>query len=331
MFGMNWKKIVILVPLLFVFLISTFSYEVSFAQKKEYPEKAIKLVVVTQPGGLTDLGTRAWSDEFSKRLGVPVVILNQGGGAGTLATADASKAKPDGYTLLSGSQTPLIIGPTINPNLPYNSMKDFIPIGTYGITPTLIVVNSSSPFKTIEEILDHAKKNPGKLNCGSAGIGTISQFDLELVKFYKKLDIVHVPFKGAAAAVTALLGNHVDLLFVVYPPLPGHLKAGRLRGLATTSKIKEFPDIPLFSEKGLAQAGMATWVGLFAPAKIPKNVHMKLVNTFREVANDPGVIQKMEAVGFAPYYFGPDAVAKLMKEELVIASEIAKKAEIKGE
>jgi len=313
-----------------IFLILILSVEGSFAQKKGYPEKAIKLIVGTQPGGLIDLGARAWSDDLAKKLGVPVIISNQGGGGGTLALTDASKAKPDGYTLAAASQTPVVISPAIT-NLPYDSTRDFVPIGAFGVTPTLIVVNSSSNFKTMEELLDYAKKNPGKLNCGSAGVGTISHFDLELIKFYQKVDIVHVPFKGSTPAVTAILGNHVDLLCIALPALPGHLKAGRIRGLATTTKIKEFPDIPLFSEKGLAQAGMATWAGFFAPAKIPRDVHKKLAVAFEEVVKDAGVIQRLEGVGFSPYYVGPDALAKLIKEELERTSEIAKKAGIKQE
>ena len=299
------------------------------AQAKEYPEKAIKLVVGTQPGGLIDLGARAWSDEFAKGLGVPVVIFNQGGGGGTLALTDVSKSTPDGYTLAAASQTPTVIAPALTPNLPYNASRDFVPIGAFGVTPSLIIVNAGSPFKTVEELLDYAKKNPGKLNCGTAGVGTISHFDLELVKATHRIDLVHVPFKGSTPAVTALLGNHVDLLFITLPALPGHLKAGRMRGLATTTKIRQFPEIPLYSEKGLSEAGMETWAALFAPAKIPKNVHQKLSIVFGEVVKSPAVGQKLENVGFTPRYISPDSLAKLMKEESMRAAEIVQKAGMK--
>jgi len=310
---------------------STLSLRESSAQKG-YPEKAIKLIVGTQPGGLIDLGARAWSDDLSKKLGVPILIQNQGGGGGTLALTDASKAKPDGYTLAAASQTPIVISPTVTPGgLPYDSAKDFVPIGAFGITPTLIVVNSTSPFKTIEELLDYAKKNPGKLNFGSAGVGTISHFDLELIKIYARIDVAHVPFKGSTPAVSALLGNHVDALIIALPALPGQIKAGRIRGLATTTKINDFPDIPLFSEKGLKEAGMATWAGFFAPAKISPEVHKKLAQAFESVVKDQAVIRKLENVGFTSYYLGPDALAKLIKEELISTAEIAKKAGIKPE
>jgi tripartite-type tricarboxylate transporter receptor subunit TctC len=324
------KKIAIFLLSLIVLMLG-FSFKKSFPQEKEYPDKAIKIIVGTQPGGISDLGTRAWSDEFSKKLGVPVAIINQSGGGGTVAMVDTSTARPDGYTLATVTNTPMVVSPAITPNLPYDSTKDFIPIGAFGVTPILVAVNSNSPFKTIEELLDYAKKNPGKLNCGSAGTGTIAHFDLELIKFYAKVNIDHVPFKASPAAVTALLGNHIDLLVPALPPAIGHLKAGRIRGLLTTHKAKEFPNIPLFSEKGLAQAGIGVWLGLFAPAKIPKKVHSKLVETFEMVVKGQDVIRKLENVGLAPFYIGPDVLSKLVKEEFVKISEIAKIAGIKAE
>lgn len=331
MFRKGWKKIGLFTALLTAFLILTFSFKESLAQRGEYPSKIIKIIVTSAAGGLTDMGVRAWSDEAAKRLGVPVVIFNQAGGAGTLATAEASKAKPDGYTLLASSQAAMVVGPAINPNLPYDTARDFTPICTFGTTPQLIAVNSTAPFKNFEELLDYAKKNPGKLNCASPGVGTISHFDLELIKFYEKVDMVHVPFKSTPPALAAVLGNHVDVLFIPLPPIVGHLRAGRLRGLLTTTRLKEFPDIPLYSEKGLAQAGMASWAGVFAPAHIPTEIHKKLVETFEKVTKDPGVVKNLENVGYVSFYTGPEAVAKLMSEEFQKLSAIAKYAGIKQE
>jgi tripartite-type tricarboxylate transporter receptor subunit TctC len=297
---------------------------------KEYPAKPINLLVGTGPGGLIDLGARAWSDEFSKRIGVPLVISNMAGAGGTLAIADIAKATPDGYTLLAAGQPPVVIAPALS-KLPYQSDRDIVSIGAFGITPVLIVVNANSPFKSIEELIEHARKNPGKLNCGTAGIGTIAHFDLELIKVHLKIEIEHVPFKGSMPAVTALLGNHVDMLTLTLPALPGHLKAGRIRALATTTKIPQFPDIPLFSEKGLGGAGIATWAGFFAPAGIPKNAHQKLATVFAEVVKDPVVIQRLDNVGFTPFYLAPEQHMKLIREELKTMADIAKKAGIKAE
>lgn len=162
------KKTIIIVLSLIVLMLG-FSFKESFPQEKEYPDKPIKIIAATQPGGISDLGTRAWSDEFSKKIGVPVVVVNQGGGGGTVALVELSNAKPDGYTLATVVNNPFVITPVLTPNLPYDNIKDFIPIGTYGVTPMVVAVNSNSPFKTIEELLDYAKKNPGKLNWEAPG------------------------------------------------------------------------------------------------------------------------------------------------------------------
>jgi tripartite-type tricarboxylate transporter receptor subunit TctC len=277
------------------------------------------------------LATRTWTDEFSKALGVPVVVFNNPGGGGSVGAAEAAKADPDGYTLLGASQGPAAFSIALNPSLPYYTPRDFVPIGSFCAGATLIVVNSSSPFKTVDALLDNARKNPGKLNCGTAGVGVVSYFNFELVKYYAKVDITHVPFQGSPPAVTALLGNHVDLACLPLPPISGHLKAGRLRGLVTTVKLKEFSEIPLFSDRGLAEAEMVTWWGLFAPAKIPKEVHTKLATTFERVAKDPGVINKLEAIGYTSYYLDANTFDKLIRDDLKKMTEMVKTIGIKPE
>ena len=322
MFYKDLRKIGCLTVLFFIILILTFSE--SFAQKKEYPEKAIKLVVGTEPGGISDLGARALSDKFAEKLGVPVMIFNKPGGGGVDALVDVVNAKPDGYTLVTMTDGG-VIGQVISPNIPYDCSRDFIPIGTFGLTPTLIAVNSNSSFNTIEELLDYAKRNPKKLKCGTPGSNSFSHFNFELFKSYEKVDITGVPFKASPQAVTALLGNHVDLISSTLPPINGQLKAGRFRGLATTNKIKEFPNIPTFSEKGLTRELMGSWTGILAPTKIPQNVHKKLVEAFEKTVKDQEVIQKLEMVGFASYVIGPDAFAQLIKRKFENFSELVKK------
>ena len=321
------EKIVLGLLLLLSISILTLSVQDSFAQK--YPTKSIKIIAGTTPGGADDLATRTWTDEFSKAMGVPVVVFNHPGGGGSVGAAEAAKADPDGYTLLGASSGAMGFNTAMNPKLPYDTLRDFVPIGCFATAATLIIVNSNSPFKTIEELLDYARKNPGKLNCGSAGVGVISYFNYELFKYYAKVDISHVPFQGSPPAVTALLGNHVDLICLALGPVSGHIKAGRLRGLVTTVKIKEFPDIPLFSEKGLAEAGLVSWWAFFAPAKIPKEVHTKLAATFEKVAKDPAVTKKLENIGYNPYYLDPAAFDRLLRTDLKKMAEMVKTIGIK--
>lgn len=311
---------------LFFFILISFFGE-SFAQRKEYPSKPIRVISPVAPGGQSDLAARACSEELSKRLGVPVVIVNQEGGGGIIGASEVAKSKPDGYTLMSVPMNTMLISPAINPSLTYKP-KDFTPICTVAASPVLCAVNSSSPFNTIDALLDYGKKNPGKLNGGVPGSGTTGHLDQELFKYYADVDIVTVPFKGSPQAITALLGSHVDLYFGAFAPLAGHLKSGRVRGLLATNKLKDFPDIPLFSQKGLAQAGMTTWTGFVGPANLPREVQKTLADAFAEVMKQPGVLKSLENAGFTPYFLGSEAMSKLVNEESEKILTIVKRAHI---
>lgn len=309
--------------LCFLAILSTDSY----GQKKEYPERAVKILVGTTPGGVADLWTRAWSDEFSKILKVPVIVEAIGGASGMAALIEAAGAKPDGYTLNYVSQSQ-VVGYAISTKPGFDLFKDFVPIGAFGSFPTLVVVEKSSPFMSYEDLMDFAKKNPKKLKCGSAGATIISHFNFELLKHYAKVDIVMVPFKGSPPAITALLGKHVDLLSLSPSALIGLLQAGRVRALLATQRLKDFPDIPLFSEKGLTEAGMAAWSGLFAPSGIPEEIRKKLIDFFEKVFKNPDVIKRIENVGFNPGYQTPTDLAIQLKKDFGKISDVAKQAGI---
>jgi tripartite-type tricarboxylate transporter receptor subunit TctC len=299
----------------------------SFGQKKEYPERPIKIIVTTAAGGVGDLWVRAWSDEFSKMLKVPVVIVNEGGASGMTALIDAADAKPDGYTLVDITQS-LVVGFAVSSKPPFDLFKDFVPMGGFGSFPTLIVVEQSSPFMTYEDMLDFARKNPGKLKCATSGVTMVSHFNLELLKQHTKVDIVLIPFKTGPQALTAALGKHVDLLTLPPQSAVSLLKAGRLRALLTTQKLKDFPNVPLFSDKGLKEAGMSSWIGMFAPAGIPKEIHQKLINTFEKIAKDPVLIERIERLNFTPDYQTPEELAMTLKKDYEKIKAVAKQAGI---
>jgi tripartite-type tricarboxylate transporter receptor subunit TctC len=299
----------------------------SFGQKKEYPERPIKIIVTTTAGGVGDLWVRAWSDEFSKMLKVPVVIVNEGGASGMTALIEAADAKPDGYTLVDITQS-LVVGFALSAKPPFDLFKNFVPIGGFGSFPTLIVVEKSSPFMTYEDVIDYAKKNPGKLKCATSGITMVSHFNLELVKQYTKADIVLVPFKTGPQAVTAALGKHVDLLTIPPQSVVSLLKAGRLRALLTTQKLKDFPDVPLFSDRGLKEAGMSAWIGMFAPTGISSEIRKKLIDTFEKIAKDPTLMERIEKLSFTPDYQTPAELAATLKKDYEKIKAVAKQAGI---
>ncbi len=291
----------------------------SYGQKKEFPEREIKINCGTA-GSVSDLWTRTIADGLSKILKVPVVVANTAGGLSDKVAA--KKAKPDGYTLVYISQSNLVTVLT-NANPPVDLVKDFVPIGSLGNFPTLLVVESSSPFLTFEDLMNYAKKNPGKLNCGNAGL-LISYFNFELLKRYAKVDIQVVQFKGSSPATAALLGKHVDLLALSPTAIVGLMKAGRIRALLTTQKLKDFPNIPLFSEKGLTEAGMTAWSGLFAPASIPKDARNTLIEAFEKLAKDPNVIKRMESLDYSPDHLKAGELSVVLKQDLEKMGAIVK-------
>jgi len=322
------KKLIVLVSCCSLSLLVLFlaSHE-SYGAQKTYPDRAIKLMVGTAPGGVPDLWARAWTDEFSKALKVPVVIANIAGASTMGALIEAASAKPDGYTIATASQSN-VVGYSIASKPVVDLFKDFVPLGSFGSFPTVVAVEASSPFKTYEDLIDFAKKNPKKLKFGTAGATIISTFIFELLKQHANVDIVMVPFKGSPPAVNALLGKHVDLLSLSPSALMGLMKAGRVRALLTTRKMKEIPDVPTFIEKGLTDAAMPSWSGIMAPAGISPEIQRKLVDTFAKVVKDPNVVKRIEDLGFNTYYQSPQELTIQMKKDSEKLSAVAKRAGI---
>jgi tripartite-type tricarboxylate transporter receptor subunit TctC len=281
------------------------------AQGKEFPEKTIEIIAAT-PGSLGDLWIRSWGDEFSKLLKVPFVVVNKGGAMSQLI--QLSMAKPDGHTI-SYFSYPSMIAWDMAAKPPVDLFKDFSPLGAFGTYSALIAVEASSPFKTIEDLIDYAKKNPKKLKCGTPGQHLHDHFIFELLMEKTKTDFVTVPFTGSSEVVTALLGKHVDVIVLAPAALIGHMKAGRIRPLITVQKLKEFPDVPLFSQKGLGEAGIVSPTALIALSSTPKEAQNKLIDAFAKVAKDPKNIDKVEKLGFTGEYWSPTEMWARMKKD----------------
>ena len=271
------------------------------AQAQSYPSKPVRLIVPFPAGGATDLFARSLSQKLGEKLGQSLVVENRPGAGGTLGSDLAAKAVPDGYTLLLATSSTHSIGPNLNPRMPYDAVKDFTPISQVGNAPSIMLVPNSSPAKTVKEWIDHAKKNPGRLNYASSGNGTIVQLTAELFKSQADLFVVHIPYKGTALAIPDLISGKVDVLFDSLPTGLPHVRDGRLRALGvTTLKATPLaPGIPPIADV-LPGYESNTWFGLFGPKALPADVVNRVNTAANQVLQDPEVIDKLQRLGIEP-------------------------------
>ena len=257
-----------------------------------FPNKAVRIVVPFPPGNASDVAARALSDKLSQRLGQPVIIDNKAGAAGALGADFVAKAAPDGYTLMITSLSPIVISPHINKKLPYDALKDFVPVARIGYTSMILVVPTNFPVNTVPELLAYAKNNPGKLNYASVGAGTLSMLTMEVFKKSTNTDIMHVPYKGSAQAMTDLIGGTIPLMVDGMTSSYSHVKAGKLKALAIfASKRTELaPEIPTLRETGIPSLFDVTvdgWTGIFAPQGTPVALVNFLNQEINKVLEDP--------------------------------------------
>jgi tripartite-type tricarboxylate transporter receptor subunit TctC len=299
---------------------------VAQAAEREYPNREIEFVVSFPPGGPADTAARIIQPKMSTLLGVPVVVVNKTGGGGALGSDYVAKARPDGYTVYSATNSVLTISPVVVKDLPYR-MADFAPIGSYIADLGVITSRPNAPWKTLEEFVEYAKKNPGKLNYGSAGLGTVSFFTMELFKLSYGLDIAHVPFQGTGPAKNAILGGHVTLASSGFGSFAPLFKSGDLIPLVTTAskRVPAFPNVPTMAEKGFPEASLNIWMGLYVPAKTPKPVQDVLVKALAQAMKDPAVMSAVEKAGMEVDYRGQAETQKLLESETASVRKVAEK------
>ncbi|HEV7878510.1 tripartite tricarboxylate transporter substrate binding protein [Bradyrhizobium sp.] len=254
------------------------------AQAQTYPSRAITLVIPFAPGGSTSIVGRGIADKMSELLGEKVVVDNRPGAGGTVGTKAVARSDPDGYTLVLGYTGTLAIGPSLYKNAGYDPRKDFAPIGLIGNAPNSLVVHPSFPAKTIAELIAYAKANPGKVNFGSAGAGTVSHITGEYFAASAGIKLVHIPYKGTGPALTDLLGGHIPMAFAPIPASHPNVTAGKLRALAVTSTTRSslLPDVPTIAESVLPGFDASLYYGLAAPAGTPRPIIDKLNTALRD-------------------------------------------------
>ena len=288
------------------------------------------MVVPFGPGGTADIAARSYSDALSKLLKVPITVVNRAGGTGIQGTAYVIKGKKDGYTLLAATDTPLMVMPVISKEVTYDPLKDVIPLGHLGYAPAVFAVKSDSPFKTLAELVEYARKNPGKLKNASSGIGTESFFNLQLLCHKEKIKIATIPFKSGGETLVSLLGGHTDLSSSSLASLGSQLKAGALRGLAisTSKRHPDFPNIPTTAEAGYPEINLNVWLALYAPTGVPKQVVDVLIPAVEKAFKDPDVVQRAANAGLVVEYQGPGETRKLLESGLAIIKRIAPEADL---
>jgi len=296
--------------------------------QEAFPSRPIQITVPYPPGGTSDLTARFLSPRLAEILKQSVVVVNKPGGAGALGIQSVATAKPDGYAVLT-SPPAIVITPLISQK-PGFSLRDFAPLSLAVSTPNVITVKADAPFKTFEELVESARKNPGKLNYSSAGPGTTPHFVGELFKLETKTNLTHVPMGGEAPAVAGLLGGHVDVSFVSIGAVQKHLQAGTLRALATTyqKRLRDWPDVPTTREKGYPGILAVAWHGYFVPAKTPPEVAKKLEMALETALKDKDVIVQIEKTGMLVENLNAQEAARFLKEEEERWTRVAKAAGI---
>jgi tripartite-type tricarboxylate transporter receptor subunit TctC len=296
-----------------------------------YPAKPVRFVITFPAGGPTDVVVRLIGQGLTSEWGQPMIIDNRGGAGGIVGTEIVAKAAPDGYSFLVGTAGGMTINPALQPKLPYDSFRDFAPVGMLVMNPQILVAHPSVAAKNVKELVALAKAKPGQLNFASAGTGTATHLGLELLKLTTGLEAVHVPYKGGAPATADLIAGQVQLLWVSIPSVLPHVKSGRLRALAvsTAKRSGSAPDVPTVAESGYPGFEYANWNALFAPAKTPAAIVNKVNASVVKILNDPEVAQRLSSQGADPAPGTPDALARYMRSDYERWKKVIKAAGIK--
>jgi tripartite-type tricarboxylate transporter receptor subunit TctC len=285
--------------------------------KKPFPDRPLRYIVPFPPGGSTDIVARIVATALTETLGKQVVIDNRGGAGGTVGAEVAARATPDGYTLFACNIASLAVSPALYKKLGYDPVAGFAPIGLIGSTPNVLVVNPSVSAKTVAEFITLAKNAPGKINYGSAGVGTSPQLSMELFKSTAGIDLVHIAYKGAGPAVVDLMGGHVQAMFATVPSVIGGIRGGRIRALGVTSATRyaDLPDVPTIAESGMPGFEVTSWQGLCTPAGVPRPVLERLRTALVTALDMPDTKKQLADQGQQPTPMTAEKFAAYIRAE----------------
>ena len=291
---------------------------------QSYPAKPIRLVVGFTPSGGVDINARLLAPKITEYLGQQVIVENRPGAGTNIANEYVAKSQPDGYTLLVNTAA-LAINLSLYKKVAYEA-RDFAPVSVLSMSPNILVVHTSIPVKTVKEFIALAKSRPGQLNYSSSGSGTTQHLSGELFNLRTGIKMVHIPYRGTAPSLTALISGEVGLSFANIPAISAHVKAGRLRPIANLGpkRSDQLPQVPTMKEAGVPGVEVVVWYGVFAPAATPREVVAKLADTIARAARAPDMQQRLQDLGAEPVGNTPEEFTKLFREEVTRWAEVVK-------
>ena len=304
----------------------------AIAAHAAWPEKTVKIVVPWAPGGSTDILARTVAEKLTKSLGQPVIVENKPGASGNIGSDFVAKSPPDGYTLLFGSMSTHVINPGIMANMPFKGVDDFTPIALLALVTNTLVVHPSVPANNMKEFIAYAKANPGKVAYASAGPGSTNHLSAALLERMAGVQMLHVPYKGGAPAVTDTVGGQVQMFVTAGTQSLPHVKAGKLKILAVTEKNRSpmLKDVPTVAET-VPGYEMAVWYGAFAPKGLPAEIQKRLNTEINAIMMMPDVKARMEGMAVEPLNATPEAFAAMMRADLDKYTRLTKELNIKAE
>ncbi len=293
-----------------------------------YPEKPIRFIVPSAPGGSVDVLMRILVQQLSAQMGVAFVVENKPGASFVPGTMDIVKAAPDGYTLGYGNIVSLAINRTLLPRLPYDVEKDLTLVSNCVRVFNMLAVNNNLPVRTVQELIDYAKQNPGKLSNGSSGNGTTGHLGGELFKAMTGTEMVHVPYKGSAQAINDLISGNLQVIFDNVPSIGPHVKSGRVRGLGVSApkRAATFPDLPTIAEAGVPGYETNSWGGVIAPARLPRQVILRLHAEIKKALAAPAVAERYRQLDTEPDGGGPEEFLELVRRETPKWAEVIRRS-----
>jgi len=300
------------------------------AAQPGYPSKPIHIIVPFTPGGSTDILARSLGQALTGAWHQQVIVDNKPGAGGSIGAEAAAKSPADGYTLFMGHIGTLAVNPTLYTKLRYNPLTDFAPVALVAMVPNVLVVHPSVPARSVAELIALAKAKPGALTYSSGGIGSAANLAMEYFKLATDTHIVHIPYKGAAPAVTDLIGGQVSMTMTGLPPLLAHIRAGRVRalGVASSTRLAQLPDVPTIAESGVAGFEATQWYGVVVPAHTPAPIVDQLAAEIRRALASPELRKHLETEGAQPVDMGPAEFAKLIRTEIDRWAKVIRAANI---